>query len=174
MMTTPWQLGNIPGPKRAAELSAETAVELIKNAKNPLIVAGPQAFDAKVGSEVLADVLAKLREGAPVVATAHAAKMFLDRGFNEVTPMGIIDLTNKLLDPAWSMNGNGCHDLVIFSGIQYALLSQMLSTLKHFSTNVKTISLDRFFQPHADWSFPNFAEKKWEGEIIKAITELKK
>ena len=173
-MTTPWQLGNVPGQKHATELSAEIAVELIKKSKNPLLVVGPQAFETKVGDEVLADVLMKLGGGIPVVATAHALKGFLERGLNKVASIGIVDLTNKLVDPKWSMTGNGHHDLVLFSGIQYPLLSQMLSTLKHFSANMKTISLDRFFQPNADWSFPNFAEKRWESEILKVLTELKK
>jgi acetyl-CoA decarbonylase/synthase complex subunit epsilon len=37
----------------------------------------------------------------------------------------------------------------------------ILSGLKHFASNLKTISLDRVYQPHASWSFPNMSEKDW-------------
>jgi acetyl-CoA decarbonylase/synthase complex subunit epsilon len=81
--------------------------------------------------------------------------------------MGIVDLTNRLTDPEWGLDGKGPHDVVAFSGVQYPLLSQMLSTLKHFAPNLRTIALDRFFQPNADWSFPNLKEDEWEKEMLK-------
>lgn len=174
MTTTPWQLGNIPGPKRAAELSAEVAVELIQRAKKPLLVVGPLAFETKLGDGLLVDVLMKLRDDIPVVATAHASKAFIERGYDRITSMRIVELTNKLVNQGQGTTGDGSHDLVIFSGINYPLLSQMLSSLKHFATNLKTISLDRYFQPHADWSFPNLIEKRWENEMLDIVKGLQK
>ena len=175
MATMPWQLGDIPGPKWAVPLKAETAAKLIQTAKKPLLVAGPLVLETKVGEGLLIDVIVKLgKNGVPVTATAHTLKGFLERGFNPAASMGIVDLTNRLTDPEWGVNGKGPHDVVVFSGVRYSLLSQMLSTLKHFATNLRTISLDRFFQPNADWSFPNLEEEEWEKEILILMKTLSK
>jgi CO dehydrogenase/acetyl-CoA synthase epsilon subunit len=45
----------------------------------------------------------------------------------------------------------------------------LLSGLKHFSENLKTISIDRFYQPQAFWSFPNMSIQDWHASI-NAIT----
>lgn len=173
MAAVPWQFGNVPGPRQAVPASAETMVGLIRTAKSPLIVAGSLVLETKVGEDFLIDVIVKLgRNGIPVVATAHTLKGFLERGFDQAVPMGIVDLANRLTDPTWGIEGKGPHDLVVFSGVQYPLLSQILSALKHFATNLRTISLDRFFQPNADWSFPNLKEEEWTQEILKIVKTL--
>lgn len=156
-------------------LKPEIAAKLIQAAKKPLLAAGSLALETKVGDGLLIDVIAKLGEnGIPVVATAHTLKGFLERGFDPAASMGIVDLTNRLTDPDWGVDGKDPHDIIVFSGVQYSLLSQMLSTLKHFATNLRTISLDRFFQPNADWSFPNLKEEEWEKEILIVVKTLSK
>lgn len=175
MAATPWQLGNIPGPRRAMSLKAEVAAKLIQGAKRPLMAAGSLALETKVGGGLLIDVIVKLGEnGIPIVATAHTLKGFVERGFDPAASMGIVDLTNRLTDPEWGVDSKGPHDIIVFSGVRYPLLSQMLSTLKHFATNLRTISLDRFFQPNADWSFPNLKEEEWGKEILMVVKTLSK
>jgi CO dehydrogenase/acetyl-CoA synthase complex epsilon subunit len=107
--------------------------------------------------------------GRPIVL----GKCMHARGFNPSASMGLSDLINRLTDPTWSLDGNGAHDLIIFLGIQYPILSQMLSTLKHFTQNPKTMSLNGFFQPNADWSFPNMKEKEWEEKMAFLLKTLK-
>jgi CO dehydrogenase/acetyl-CoA synthase epsilon subunit len=46
----------------------------------------------------------------------------------------------------------------------------ILSGLKSFARKLTTISLDRYYQPHASWSFPNISEKAW-GENLSAIVK---
>lgn len=171
-IVAPWQMGNIPGPKRAMPLKGEIAVKLIQEAKRPLLAIGSLALETKVGDELLVDLIAKLDGNIPVVTTAHVLKGLLERGSNPAASIGVVDLTNRLTDQTWGVDGKGPHDLAIFLGIPYPLQSQMLSTLKHFATNLRTISLDRFFQPNADWSFPNLGEEEWGEEILKVLENL--
>ncbi|MGC8961652.1 MAG: carbon monoxide dehydrogenase beta subunit family protein [Candidatus Bathyarchaeia archaeon] len=42
--------------------------------------------------------------------------------------------------------------------------------MKHFAKGLITMSLDRFYQPHASWSLPNIPINEWE-EAIKALAE---
>jgi len=165
----PWQIGNIPGPKRATPLKGEVAARLIRASERPLLAVGSLASEIRVGDELLIDLVAKLGGKIPVVATADVLKGLLERGCDPAASMGVVDLTNRLTDLTWSVNGKGPHDLAIFLGIPYPLQSQMLSTLKHFATNLRTISLDRFFQPNADFSFPNLGEEEWREEILKVL-----
>jgi acetyl-CoA decarbonylase/synthase complex subunit epsilon len=171
---SPWQIGGTPGPQEAATLKPETAAKLIQVAKRPLLVAGSLASETKVGNGTLIDFAIELNKlGIPVVATTSALKEFLKRGFNPSASMGLSDLINRLTDPTWSLDGNDAHDLVIFLGIRYPILSQMLSTLKHFAQNLRTMSLTGFFQPNADWSFPNMKEEEWEEKMVFLLKALK-
>ncbi|MFQ6127198.1 MAG: CO dehydrogenase/acetyl-CoA synthase complex subunit epsilon, partial [Candidatus Heimdallarchaeota archaeon] len=163
---SPWQIGGTPGPKEAATLKPETAAKLIQVAKRPLLVAGSLTLETKVGDGTLIDFVIELGKlGIPVVATTPALKGFLKSEFNPSAFMGLSDLINRLTDPTWSLDDNGAHDLVIFLGIRYSILSQMLSTLKNFTQNPRTMSLNGFFQPNADWSFPNMKEEEWEEKM---------
>ncbi len=174
MAASPWQIGGTPGPTEAATLKPETAAKLIQIAKRPILVAGLLTSETKVGNEHLIDFVIELSKlGIPVVATTPTLKEFLKRGFKPSASMGLSDLINRLTDPTWSLDGNGVHDLVIFLGIRYPILSQMLSTLKHFAQSLRTISLDGFFQPNADWSFPNMKEEEWEEKMAFLLKTLK-
>jgi acetyl-CoA decarbonylase/synthase complex subunit epsilon len=87
--------------------------------------------------------------------------------------MGLVEITDRLRDSGWSLDGKGPPDLVIFAGITYRLESQMLSTLKHFATHLKTVSLDRYYQPNADFSFLNLDQKVWVENLDKVLQVLK-
>ena len=171
---SPWQIGGTPGPTEAATLKPETAIKLIKIAKRPILVAGSLTLETKVGNGPLIDFIIELGKlGIPVVATKPTLKEFLKRGFKPSASMGLSDLINRLTDPTWSLDGNGAHDLIIFLGIQYPFLSQMLSTLKHFAQSLRTMSLDGFFQPNADWSFPNMKKEECEEKMAFLLKTLK-
>jgi len=48
----------------------------------------------------------------------------------------------------------------------------ILSGLKHFSSGLKTVSLDMHYQPHASWSFPNLPIEDWEKNLELIVKEL--
>jgi len=173
---TPWEIGNIFGPKTAMASKGEVVGRLIKAAKRPLIVVGAKILEEELGGKSLLSYVVELSKksgGIPVVATAHTLKPLLESGLQPAAAMGMVEITDRLRDRNWSLDGKGPHDLAIFVGITYQLQSQMLSTLKHFATHLKTVSLDRYYHPNADFSFPNLDEKIWIQDLDKVLGTLR-
>jgi acetyl-CoA decarbonylase/synthase complex subunit epsilon len=172
---TPWQKGNIFGPKTAMASKGEVVGRLMKAAKRPLIVVGAKILEEELDGKSLLSYVVELSKSGkiPVVATAHTLKPLIDNSLQPAAAMGMVEITDRLRDRDWSLDGKGPHDLAILVGITYQLQSQMLSTLKHFATHLKTVSLDRYYQPNADFSFPNFDEKTWIQNLDKVVGTLK-
>jgi acetyl-CoA decarbonylase/synthase complex subunit epsilon len=172
---TPWEIGNIFGPKTAMAPKGEVVGRLMKAAKRPLIIAGAEILEERLDGKSLLSCVVELSKagGIPVVATAHTLKPLLESGLQPAATMGIVEITDRLRDRNWSLDGKGPHDLAIFVGITYQLQSQMLSTLKHFATHLKTVSLDRYYHPNADFSFPNLDEKTWIQNLDKVLGALR-
>jgi len=172
MTVKPWQWGNVPGHEMASPVKGDVVAKLIKGAKRPLLVVGGEALREKWGDKPLIDFVAELaKAGIPVVATAHTHKALKERGVEPAAIMTVVDVTNRLQDPSWSIDGKGAHDLAIFVGISYQLQSQMLSTLKHFATHLRTISLDRYFHPNATFSMPNLKQDEWE-QVLNNVVQV--
>ena len=84
-----------------------------------------------------------------------------------------VEITQRLQDPGWEgLDGKGPYDLVLVMGLPYYLGWLILSGLKHFSS-VKTISVDRYYQPHASWSFPNLSMKDWSENLKVIISKVR-
>lgn len=170
-MPEPWQIGNVPGPKQANVITKPIVVSaLIEKAERPLLIVGHEIIGVKVGETDLTGLLAKIAgKRVQIVTTAHTAKEISTENLKNLPWMGVVEITHRLTDQAWfGLDRKGQYDLVIFLGVPYYLQSQMLSTLKHFAPQLKTISIDRYYQPNADWSFSNISEGDWR-ENFKAI-----
>ena len=172
----PWQTAEIAGPKKANVLvKPEIAAAMIKRAKRPIIVVGylSTKTDKDTGNMIDYAIRMNKASGVPVVATAHTVKEFVKQGFNQATQMNAMDIGNRLKDPTWNgLDGKGPYDLAVFMGLPYYMEFVILSGLKHFSTNLKTISLDRFYDPHATWSFPNISAKDWNENFETILSKL--
>jgi acetyl-CoA decarbonylase/synthase complex subunit epsilon len=48
----------------------------------------------------------------------------------------------------------------------------ILSGLKNFAPNLKTMALDNTYQPNATWSFPNISAKDWLENLRDIIGNL--
>lgn len=174
----PWQTAEIPGPKKALVITKPAVVvAMIKRAKRPILVVGHKALETEGGGEEkpidLAILLAKAAE-IPVVATAHIVGEFIKKGFHPAAWMPAMDIGNRLKDPEWDgVDGEGQYDLALFMGMQYYLQWLILSGLKHFAySHLTTISIDRFYQPHATWSFPNMKIEEWTKNLKDTISML--
>ena len=177
-MTTaePWQKAEVPGPSKALVITKpEVVVAMVKKAKYPLLVVGHEATETAIEEKKLLDYAIRIsQEGKiPLVATAHTVGDFLKKGFQPTASMPAVDIANRLVDPEWKgIDGNGQHDLAMFMGITYYMEWVIFSGLKHFGQNLKTISLDRYYQPHASWSFPNLPTKDWAQNLEVIINKL--
>jgi acetyl-CoA decarbonylase/synthase complex subunit epsilon len=172
----PWQTAEIAGPKKALLiLKPEVVMAMVKRAKRPILVVGHLAakdYSDEVRMMEYAIRMSKTA-GIPLVATAHMTAEFIKRGFQPAGSMPAMDIGNRLNDPEWKgLDGKGSYDLAMFMGLPYYMEFTILSGLKHFSANLKTISLDRFYNPHATWSFPNLSVKDWSENFETIINKI--
>lgn len=172
----PWQKAEIAGPKKALLiLKPEVVVAMIKKAKRPILVVGHLAAEDYSDDVKMIDYAIRMSKtaGIPVVATAHVTTEFRKKGFQPAAWMSAMDIGNRLKDPEWKgIDGNGLYDLAMFMGLPYYMEFVILAGLKHFSANLKTISLGRFYNPHATWSFPNLSIKNWNESFELIINKL--
>lgn len=176
-MTTavPWQTGNIVGPKNALLVNPEHCGRLLKAAKRPLIVVGANATKPSVGLPDLIECVVRLAGAmkAQVASSPTIRSKFGNARGLPVFDMGLEDLTNRLKDRHWKgFDGKGTYDYVVLIGGVYYFESQMLSTLKHFAPHIRTVSLDRFYQPNAGFSLPNMDVDKWTEGLNMIAQEL--
>lgn len=172
----PWQKAEISGPTKALVITKpEVVVALIKKAKRPLLIVGHEAAEIEIGDTKLLDFAIRISETSkiPLVATAHIVGEFAKKGFQDAASMSVMDIANRLVDSEWKgLDGNERYDLAMFMGVPYYMEWLIFSGLKHFGQNLKTISLDRYYHPHASWSFPNLSEKDWAQNLEIIINKL--
>ena len=174
----PWQTAEIAGPQKAnAIVKPEVVAAMIKRAKRPIIVVGYLSTKIEKDTGKMIEYAMRLNKTTeiPVVATAHTIKEFVKQGFTSAVQMSAMDIGNRLKDPTWKgLDGKGPYDLALFMGWPYYMEFVILSGLKHFSKNLKTISLNRFYNPHASWSFPNLKVEEWTQSFETIIKNLER
>ncbi|MBA7504080.1 hypothetical protein ES706_02705 [subsurface metagenome] len=180
MVAEAWQRAEIPGPIKALVIKKPEVVQaMIKKAKRPIFVVGHEAAKINLGDKKPIDYVIRIAKAAniPVVATAQTVAEFLKRDFRPAAWMSAMDIGNRLTDPGWSVSGEGgSHDLALFLGIPYYMEWVIESGLKSFAFHhLKTVSLNRFYQPHCNWSFSNISIEDWDRnlEIIAKGLEKK-
>ncbi|MEE8168143.1 MAG: CO dehydrogenase/acetyl-CoA synthase complex subunit epsilon [Candidatus Hydrothermarchaeales archaeon] len=165
---TSWQVSNVPGPKLGRAVTPDVAARIIDKAENPLLVVGANITEL---DSLLELVIRLSKTGITLTATSNSVKHFRERKV-DVEALGLSELTNLLRDEEWKgFNGKGNYDLVIFLGIEYWLLSQMANTLKNF-TDIETLTLTRYYQPNATFSFPNLSDDIWIEYLNKVCKKL--
>ncbi len=173
-ITEPWQTAEIGGPKKASVITKpEVADAMIKRARHPVLIIGHLAAEIDLDDRKMLDYLLELAQkgNIPVIGTAHINREILKRGYITAGIMPAVEIAQRLTDPDWKgMDGKEPYDLAIFAGLPYYMEWTILSGLKHFAPNLKTITLDNTYQPHASWSFSNISVKDWT-ENLKAIIE---
>ncbi len=172
----PWQKAEIAGPQKALLiLKPEVVVAMVKRSKRPILIVGHLAAEDYSDDVKMIDYAVRMSKtgGIPVVATAHTISEFIKRDFSSVAYMSAMDIGNRLIDPEWKgLDGGGSYDLALFMGLPYYMEFVILAGLKSFSGDLKTISLDRFYNPHATWSFPNLPVKDWNESFEIILSKL--
>jgi acetyl-CoA decarbonylase/synthase complex subunit epsilon len=165
MSCEPWQCAEVAATKKANPITKpEVAVALIKRAARPILVVGSNATERWMEGKQLIEYLIDFANVSkvPVVATAHMVGEFLKRGYEPAGFMSAMDIGNRLVDPSWQgLDGKGHPDLAIFVGLPYYMEGLILSGLKHFNPDLKTMTIDNLYHPHASWSYPNAPLEDW-------------
>jgi len=160
---------------RTMEDAAECA-HLIKRADRPLLVVGSRALTMSLEGRPVIEFAAEIARAGniPVCATAHTRKKLVELGMEPASSYDLIEIINHLKDPQWrGVKKEGNHDLVVFIGIRTDLAEQGLSTLKHYGRHLKTLTLCKYYYPHASYSLPNLKDAKWKEFLDSLITALK-
>ena len=169
MSCEPWQCAEVAATKKANPITKpEVAVAMIKKAARPILIVGSNATERWMEGKQLIEYLIGFAKASkvPVVATAHMVGEFLKRGYEQAAFMSAMDIGNRLVDREWQgIDGKGPHDMALFVGIPYYMEALILSGLKHFAPNLKTITLDNLYHPHASWSFPNATLEDWANNL---------
>jgi acetyl-CoA decarbonylase/synthase complex subunit epsilon len=170
------QIAEIAGPKNANIFpNADVAANMISKAKRPLLVIGSESINIKTGDGDLIDsaIRAMKNPKLNVIATAHLVGEFRKRGIEKAHSMSLFVLGKKLSDPEWKgFEGEGHYDMVIFAGFPYYLEWLLESGLKNFAMKLRTISLDRTYQPNAQWSLGWMPVPDWQESIDIIISRL--
>jgi acetyl-CoA decarbonylase/synthase complex subunit epsilon len=172
----PWQKAEIAGPKKALLImKPEVVTAMIKKAKRPILVVGHEAAEEYSDDVRMLDYAIRLSKtaGIPMVVTAHLLNELVRRGVQAAGSMSAMEIGSRLNDPEWTgLDGKGSYDLALFMGLPYYMEFVILAGLKHFSTNLKTMSLSRFYNPNASWSFPNLSVKDWSKSFEAMLKRL--
>jgi len=178
--TLPYHRVNVLTGTKSARLieDAEEYAMLVKKAKRPLLVLGPKILTKTVEGKPLFEYAVEIARALdiPICATAHTKKKLVELGVEPASTYDIIEILNHLKDAAWQgVKKEGNHDLVMFLGFRTDLGEQGLSTLKHFASHLKTMTLCPYYYPHASYSLPNFRkDSQWKEFLDNFITNLKK
>jgi acetyl-CoA decarbonylase/synthase complex subunit epsilon len=152
---------------------------MIMKAKRPLLVIGSKAQEIMTKDGDLIDYAIKIGKNGqlPIASTGHLIGEFKKRNAKNVYSIPIMNLGNKLRDTDWNgFDGKGHYDLIIFAGSQYYMEWLVLSGLKNFAPNLRTISLGNLYQPNASWSLGTVNNLKWMNmiqEILESLEEKK-
>jgi acetyl-CoA decarbonylase/synthase complex subunit epsilon len=169
MSCEPWQCAEIAATKKANPIQKpEIAVAMIKKATRPLLIVGSKAVTETLEGKPVIDYIVELAKASKVqvVATAHIVGDFVKRGYQPAGFMNAMDISNRVVDPTWmGLDGKGHPDLVMYVGLPYYMEALILSGLKHFAPDLKTMTLDNKYHPHASWSFPNGSEDVWTSNL---------
>lgn len=165
----PFDTGNIPGPKMAKAVMPSVPGKMLARAKRPLLIVGSKVHE----KDVLARAIAIGKAGVQIAAVGNAYTSLGDKGL-DVHYANMHALASYICDPGWKgLDGKGNYDLVVFFGITYYYASQAISALKNFS-NIRVISIDRYYHPNADMSFGNLKDDVFIEALDQIIKELPK
>ncbi len=165
----PFNTGNIPGPKMARAVMPAVPGKMLVKAKRPLLIVGSEIDDG----DVLARVVTLGKAGIQIASVGDSYKYLADKGL-DAHYVNMHALASYLCDPNWKgLDGKGNYDLVVFFGITYYYASQAISALKNFS-NIKVISIDRYYHPNADMSFGNLKDDVFLEALDEVIEQITK
>jgi acetyl-CoA decarbonylase/synthase complex subunit epsilon len=165
----PFSTGNIPGPKMARAVMPVVPGKMLARAKRPLLIVGSEIDE----EDVLARVVTLGKAGIQIASVGDSYKYLADKGL-DAHYVNLHALASYLCDPQWpGLDGKGGYDLVVFFGITYYYASQAISATKNFS-NIKVISIDKYYHPNADMSFGNLKQDVFIAALDEVIAQLPK
>ncbi len=154
-------IADVQVSRSATTIKPKIVVNMLNRAKRPVLITG----GGLLNDERLVEFVYELqkRAGLEVIATGGSSRALIERDVNVRMAVFTLHYVTQFLTDLQE------YDLSLFLGFRAPYyLSRMLSALKHFS-NINTISICEWYQPHAKFSFPDFRKKE---EYYKALEEI--
>ncbi|MDP7078297.1 MAG: carbon monoxide dehydrogenase beta subunit family protein [Candidatus Undinarchaeales archaeon] len=158
MSVEAWNLGNVPGSKRARQLNEKIAAALLK--KKCLVLMGAHTDPDLAGK--LAKTAVK-RKNMRLIGVGSGYKLL--KNLTKKEP----EYTTNLYAYLSRFKDDDEVEVVFIIGFPYYMKSAAFSHLKHFSKKI-SVNLSRFGQPNATYSLANMSEKSWK-KMIDTILE---
>ena len=134
-MSESWIFSAVSGWKQAAVIESAKAFEMLESSKKKAIVLG-------------------------ALTTEDQAKVFKETGIVTIGPVAKrLKLKKVKIQDPYDLVREG-YDTLAFLGFDFWFLNQIFQHLKHFS-KTKTISLERFYHPNANYSLRTMSEEEW-------------
>lgn len=165
----------VPGTRRAAIIEKpEIAVELLKQSERTLLICG-DGVSMALSKRLLLDYILDVAEAVNAhVATSSTAYAKIKGRVPNTSWIPPIEVAYRISDIEWmGLDGKGPYKTVVVVGLPYYMAWLILTGLKNFAQSVKTISLDRFYQPNASWSLRNMNVNEWEQFLEALVDKLK-
>lgn len=165
----------VPGTRRATIIEKpELAAELLKQGGRILVVCGDGVSTA-LSKRTLLDYMVDVAEAVNAhVATSSTAYVKIKSRLPNTAWISPMEAAHRVSDPEWiGLDGEGAYKTVAVIGLPYYMTWLILTGLKNFAQSVKTISLDRFYQPNASWSLRNMNIDEWEQFLEDLVNKLK-
>jgi acetyl-CoA decarbonylase/synthase complex subunit epsilon len=142
----PWILPAIPGTQQAKLVQKKNWEELLGTKKKILII----------GAHIDYNMIKFIKE----LSTNYGIKIIgIGKGYKVLKENGVP--ADFCSDIAEAKTKHGNVDTIFLAGFSYYFASNIFSHFKHFS-KITTVSIERFYQPNATYSFPNLTPKRWE------------
>ena len=142
--------------------------ELLKEAKNPLILTGAKSSDVTI--ELAMKISYSIN--AHIAATGNSLADLKVKQFSRCSKEWLAEIVNFMLLPEWKgFEDKGKPDLIIFVGYLSSVLNRFLSALKIFS-QCKTLTLDNKYISNATYSLAPGSSSDWEKNLKGVIDHL--
>ncbi|MEM2302564.1 MAG: carbon monoxide dehydrogenase beta subunit family protein [Candidatus Bathyarchaeia archaeon] len=171
----PWMKAEVPGTRRATIIEKpELAAELLKQGGRILMVCG-DGISTVLSKRSLLDYIVDVAEAVDAhIATSSTVYVKIKSRLLNTAWISPVEVANKASDPEWmGLDGKGAYKTLVVVGLPYYMAWLILTGLKNFAQSVKTISLDRFYQPNASWSLRNMNIDEWERFLEDLVNKLK-
>ncbi len=161
-------IADVQASRKAKEIDADGVAKVVKMSECPVLITGGRLLT----EEKLVDFAVGMSErGVNIIACSASSKPLIERGVKpKLTTFSLHYVTQFMLDPDFKIDGKSI-DTAIYIGFMPYYLSRVLSALKHFS-KIKTIALERYYQPHATFSLPKLKRDEYYDTLDKILEVL--
>ncbi|MHC1597287.1 MAG: CO dehydrogenase/acetyl-CoA synthase complex subunit epsilon [Methermicoccaceae archaeon] len=160
----PFDKGDTGSVKPAKAMLPQVMAKTISKAGRPLLVVGSNLTEPQY--DIVARFAPKM---AGVAATGRSLKPLLERGV-DATYVNLYALEGYIADSRWQgFDYKGGYDTCVFVGHLYYYASHIIRGLVNF-TDVKVVSIDRYYYPAAHMTFGNLSDEDFE-RALEAVLE---